>query len=161
MCNDYEQHIAWAQYQRLMQEIALEIPGQQNELNLPRADDVRIGDEGPVKRRCGDAVELTSMRFGFAPARPKAGRSSTSDPKAAAANADRPAWGVDIARRNLTAADSVCTFSTRQARDVRVQPLPKPKRPRLPAKGIVAAGTSARNPPRCPIGQWQSPGWCE
>jgi putative SOS response-associated peptidase YedK len=114
MCNDYRQHIAWAQYQRL------EIPAQQNELNLPRADDIRIGDDGPVMRRRGDAVELASMRFGFAPAKPKMGRSSTSDPNAAAANAGPLVGGGDIARRNLTAADSVCNFSTRQARDVRV-----------------------------------------
>jgi putative SOS response-associated peptidase YedK len=73
MCNDFEQHIAWAEYRRLMQEIALEIPAQQTELNLPRADDVRIGDEGPVMRAANRAVELVSMRFGFPPAKPKAG----------------------------------------------------------------------------------------
>jgi putative SOS response-associated peptidase YedK len=73
MCNDYEQHVAWAEYQRLMQEIALEIPTQQNDLNLPQADDVRIGDEGPVMRKSGEQVELVSMRFGFPPAKPKAG----------------------------------------------------------------------------------------
>lgn len=73
MCNDYEQHIAWAEYQRLMQQIALKIPTQQNELDLPRADDVRIGDEGPVMRQAGEQVELVSMRFGFPPVRPKAG----------------------------------------------------------------------------------------
>jgi putative SOS response-associated peptidase YedK len=73
MCNDYEQHVAWAEYQRLMQEIALEIPTQQNDLNLPQADDVRIGDEGPVMRKSAEQVELVSMRFGFPPAKPKAG----------------------------------------------------------------------------------------
>jgi putative SOS response-associated peptidase YedK len=73
MCNDYEQHIVWAEYQRLMQEIALGIPTQQNELNLSRADDIRIGDEGPVMRSADDAVELVSMRFGFPPPKPKAG----------------------------------------------------------------------------------------
>ena len=73
MCNDYEQHIAWAEYQRLMQKIALEIPSQQNKSNLPRTDDIRIGDEGPVMRSADGAVELVSMRFGFPPAKPKAG----------------------------------------------------------------------------------------
>jgi putative SOS response-associated peptidase YedK len=72
MCNDYEQHIAWAEYQRLMGEIALEIPTQQNELNLARTDDIRIGDEGPVMRNADGAVELISMRFGFPPPKPKA-----------------------------------------------------------------------------------------
>ena len=73
MCNDYEQHVAWAEYQRLMLEIAIEIPTQQSDLNLPKADDVRIGDEGPVMRKSGEQVELVSMRFGFPPAKPKAG----------------------------------------------------------------------------------------
>jgi putative SOS response-associated peptidase YedK len=72
MCNDYEQHIAWAPYQRLMQEIVLEIPSQQSELDLRQADDIRIGDEGPVMRKSGEQVELVSMRFGFPPAKPKA-----------------------------------------------------------------------------------------
>lgn len=57
MCNDYEQHVTWAEYQRLMQEIALEIPTQQNDLNLRQADDVKIGDEGPVMRKSGEQVE--------------------------------------------------------------------------------------------------------
>ncbi|RUX86171.1 SOS response-associated peptidase, partial [Mesorhizobium sp. M7D.F.Ca.US.004.01.2.1] len=26
MCNDYEQHIAWAEYCRMMQSLALDIP---------------------------------------------------------------------------------------------------------------------------------------
>jgi putative SOS response-associated peptidase YedK len=73
MCNDYEQHVAWAEYQRLMQDIALEIPTQQNELNLARADDIRIGDEGPVMRVTDGMIELVSMRFGFPQAKPKAG----------------------------------------------------------------------------------------
>jgi putative SOS response-associated peptidase YedK len=73
MCNDYEQHVAWAEYQRLRQEIALEIPTQQNDLNLRRADDIRIGDEGPVMRKSGEQVELVPMRFGFPPAKPKTG----------------------------------------------------------------------------------------
>jgi putative SOS response-associated peptidase YedK len=73
MCNDYEQHVAWAEYQRLMQEVALDIPAQQNELNLPQADDIRIGDQGPVMRRSGGEVELVSMRFGLPPVGPKGG----------------------------------------------------------------------------------------
>jgi len=56
-----------------MQEIALDIPTHQSELDLRRADDIRIGDEGPVMRRAGEAVELVSMRFGFPPANPKGG----------------------------------------------------------------------------------------
>lgn len=72
MCNDYEQHVAWAEYKRLMQEIALEISTQQNELDLRQADDIRIGDDGPVMRKFGEEVELVSMRFGLPPPKPKA-----------------------------------------------------------------------------------------
>lgn len=73
MCNDYEQHIAWAEYKKLMQEIALRLPDRQSELDLPQADDIRIGDEGPVMRKVGDLIELAPMRFGFPPANPKGG----------------------------------------------------------------------------------------
>ncbi|WP_037088407.1 SOS response-associated peptidase [Neorhizobium vignae] len=69
MCNDYEQHIRYAEYCRMMQELALEIPTRQTELDLPQADDIRIGDTGPVMRMAGngDQVELAAMKFGFPP----------------------------------------------------------------------------------------------
>lgn len=73
MCNDYEQHIAWAEYCELMRHLELEIPSQQSELDLPKADDIKIGDIGPVMRRIGDAIELAAMRFGFPSANPKGG----------------------------------------------------------------------------------------
>ena len=72
MCNDYEQHIRWAEYCRIMQALELGIPTQQTELDLPQADHIRIGDIGPVMRASGNAIELTPMRFGFPPPRPKA-----------------------------------------------------------------------------------------
>lgn len=73
MCNDYEQHIAWAAYCRMMQELELAIPKHQSELDLPQADDIRIGDLGPVMRADGRNVELVQMRFGLPPAGPKGG----------------------------------------------------------------------------------------
>lgn len=73
MCNDYEQHIAWAEYCALMDSLKISIPAHQSERDLPRADDIRINDTGPVMRAAGDDVELTPMRFGFPPANPKAG----------------------------------------------------------------------------------------
>lgn len=42
MCNDYEQHVLWAEYCRMMASLALNIPIHQTELDLPQADDVRI-----------------------------------------------------------------------------------------------------------------------
>ncbi len=44
MCNDYEQHIRWSQYCAMMQAAALGMPTQQSELDLPRADDIKIND---------------------------------------------------------------------------------------------------------------------
>jgi len=65
MCNDYEQHIAYAQYCELMQQLEWQMPAQQSELDLPQADDIRIGDTGPVMRATGDTIALTPMKFGF------------------------------------------------------------------------------------------------
>lgn len=68
MCNDYEQHIRYAEYKSMMQDLALRVPDHQSELDLPEKDDIRIGDLGPVMRSCEeDAVELVSMTFGFPP----------------------------------------------------------------------------------------------
>lgn len=73
MCNDFEQHISWAEYCELMRNLELGIPPHQGELDLPIADDIKIGDIGPVMRAAGDAIELAPMRFGFPPANPKGG----------------------------------------------------------------------------------------
>ena len=70
MCNDYEQHVSRADYARAI--AALELAAGDDAALLP-ADDIRIGDIGPVLRAAGNGVELVSMRFGFPPPRPKAG----------------------------------------------------------------------------------------
>jgi hypothetical protein len=44
----------------MMQELG--IPAEQSELYLPQADDVRIGDLGPVMRAVGNGIELAQMR---------------------------------------------------------------------------------------------------
>lgn len=68
MCNDYEQHIRYAEYCKMMQDLALGIPSHQTDLDLPQADDIRIGDTGPVMRAAdGNVVELVPMTFGFPP----------------------------------------------------------------------------------------------
>jgi hypothetical protein len=58
MCNDYQQHVTWAAYCKMMQELALGIPTQQSELDLPQANDIRINDLGPVMRAAGNGIEL-------------------------------------------------------------------------------------------------------
>jgi len=67
MCNDYEQHIRWAQYCAMMQAAELGIPTEQSQLDLPQADDIRINDLGPVMRAFGNVIELASMNFSFPP----------------------------------------------------------------------------------------------
>ena len=70
MCNDYEQHVTEAEYRKAI--AALELAAG-DDAALVAADDVRIGDFGPVLRATGNGVELVAMRFGFPPPRPKAG----------------------------------------------------------------------------------------
>jgi putative SOS response-associated peptidase YedK len=50
----------------------LETPSGESEASLPQADDIRIGDLGPVLIAAGNGVALEQMRFGFPPPRPKA-----------------------------------------------------------------------------------------
>lgn len=70
MCNDYEQHVTHKQYLDAIK--ALELDTTDAPAELPQADDIRIGDIGPVLRAAGNGVEVVSMRFGWPPPRPKA-----------------------------------------------------------------------------------------
>ena len=67
MCNDYEQHIRYADYAGLMRQLDLGIPDHQSQADLPQGDDIRIGNTGPVMRPTGNGVELATMTFGFPP----------------------------------------------------------------------------------------------
>lgn len=73
MCNDYEQHVKWREYCGMMQGLALGTPIEQSERDLPQADDIRIGDMGPVMRAAGNGIELAAMTFGFPPASARSG----------------------------------------------------------------------------------------
>jgi putative SOS response-associated peptidase YedK len=73
MCNDYEQHVAWAEYCKMMQALALGVPAEESARDLPQADDIRIGDLGPVMRASANGIELAQMRFGFPPSGPRGG----------------------------------------------------------------------------------------
>jgi putative SOS response-associated peptidase YedK len=70
MCNDYEQHVTHAQYKKAIEALDLAAG---DDAALIQADDIKIGDMGPVLRAAGNGIELVSMRFGFPPPRPKAG----------------------------------------------------------------------------------------
>jgi putative SOS response-associated peptidase YedK len=67
MCNDYEQHVAWKEYCAMMQAIALRVPTQQKELDLPQADHVKITDPAPIITLTDDpdTVELRQMRWSW------------------------------------------------------------------------------------------------
>jgi putative SOS response-associated peptidase YedK len=68
MCNDYEAHIKYAEYREMLQKLELEVPPHQSELDLPQAEDIKIGDTGAVMRSAGPkVVELVPMKFGFPP----------------------------------------------------------------------------------------------
>jgi putative SOS response-associated peptidase YedK len=70
MCNDYEQHVRWAEYCKMMQALELAIPRHESEADFPQADDVRINDVGSVMLAAGDEIELVPMSFSFPPGRP-------------------------------------------------------------------------------------------
>lgn len=71
MCNDYEQHVSHADYLKAIEALELS-SAKSDEAALVAADDIRIGDLGPVLRAAGNGVEVKPMRFGFPPPRPKA-----------------------------------------------------------------------------------------
>jgi putative SOS response-associated peptidase YedK len=73
MCNDYEQHVVWAEYCKMMQALTLGIPAGQSAADLLPADDIKISDLAPVMRSAGNGIELAPIRFGFPPAGPRGG----------------------------------------------------------------------------------------
>ena len=76
MCNDYEQHVSYRQYIQALHEQGLRAAQHQGDADLPPADDIRIGDIGPVMRMEEDGVvALSPMRFGFPPAQTRGGKS--------------------------------------------------------------------------------------
>jgi len=70
MCNDYEQHVAYADYRKAVRAVDLETPASESQADLPRADDIKIGELGPVLVAHGNGAKLVLMRFGY-PAAPR------------------------------------------------------------------------------------------
>ena len=68
MCNDYEQHVTHADYVRAVAAAELDA-ARSSASDLPTADDIKIGDLGPVLVAVGNGVGLRPMRFGWAPPR--------------------------------------------------------------------------------------------
>src|SRR5688500_17046842 len=63
MCNGYEQHVAYGDYQKAVRAVELETPSSESEADLPQADDIKIGDLGPVLVAHGNGAKLVLMRF--------------------------------------------------------------------------------------------------
>lgn len=73
MCNSYEQQASYAAYRKAVEANELATPDSEAEADLYLADDLKIGDIGPVLVASGNGVELKPMTFGWPPPRPKAG----------------------------------------------------------------------------------------
>lgn len=73
MCNDYANRISYSDYVEVLGLIGLPLVAPQAAPNLEPRDDVWPTEPAPILRRHGEGVELAQVRWGFAPARPKAG----------------------------------------------------------------------------------------
>jgi putative SOS response-associated peptidase YedK len=67
MCNDYEQHIRFAEFQSAMQALHMPLEERIGATDLPQADDIRIGNDGPILTLNDDKALITSATFGFPP----------------------------------------------------------------------------------------------
>lgn len=65
--------MSWAEYMAAMQALDLGTAIGQDERNLPRSDDIRIGNQAPVMVATGNSISLRQMTFGFPPATPRGG----------------------------------------------------------------------------------------
>lgn len=68
MCNDYEQHVTAAAYRKAIAAAELSA-AEVGATDLLIADDIKIGDLGPVLVAVGNGVGLRPMRFGWPPPR--------------------------------------------------------------------------------------------
>ncbi len=71
MCNSYEQRTSWQAYKDLLRNLTIDVPEWQNELDLPQADIVRIGDTAPAMAASDGLAKLAPMRFGLPSKSPK------------------------------------------------------------------------------------------
>jgi putative SOS response-associated peptidase YedK len=73
MCNDYANRVPFSAYREAFSQTRLPLVGPEAPPNLEPRDDIRPTDPAPILRLAPGGVELVSLRWGFAPARPKAG----------------------------------------------------------------------------------------
>ena len=72
MCNDYGNHVPYSEYVEEFSHIRLPVILPRAAPNLEPRDDIWPTEKAPIIRRQGEGVELTQLRWGFPPVRPKA-----------------------------------------------------------------------------------------
>ncbi len=72
MCNDYGNHVAYAEYAEAFRQLGMPIRAPTAAPNLEPRDDIWPTEIAPVFRRFEDGVELAQLRWGFEPPKPKA-----------------------------------------------------------------------------------------
>lgn len=71
MCNDFGNHVAYAEYAEALRHLSMPIRAPLAAPNLEPRDDIWPTENAPVFRRLGDGVELAQLRWGFSAATPK------------------------------------------------------------------------------------------
>lgn len=71
MCNDYGNHVAYAEYAAALQQLGLPIVAPVGPPNLEPRDDIWPSEVAPVLRRRDEGVEFAQLRWGFEPSNPK------------------------------------------------------------------------------------------
>ncbi len=72
MCNDFGNHVAYAEYAEALRQLGMPIMAPLAPPNLEPKDDVWPSEIAPIFRRHDDGVELARLRWGFEPSNPKA-----------------------------------------------------------------------------------------
>ncbi len=70
MCNNYEQLVGWPAFSEIIARLEWRLPEGRDAAALPASASVRVRDLAPVLIASGNAVDLTTMRWGFPPAKP-------------------------------------------------------------------------------------------
>ncbi|MCA1653513.1 MAG: SOS response-associated peptidase [Sphingomicrobium sp.] len=71
MCNDFGNHVAYADYAEALRQLRMPILAPVAPPNLEPRDDIWPSEIAPVFRRYDEGVELAQLRWGFEPSNPK------------------------------------------------------------------------------------------
>ncbi len=71
MCNDFGNHVAYADYAEALRQLSMPIQAPLGPPNLEPRSDIWPTETAPVFRRCYDGVDLAQLRWGFPPSSAK------------------------------------------------------------------------------------------